>query len=127
AWQSTRPDVAGTLKEQSNNVASSRAAFRQALVVAQLALSLLLVVGAGLFAGSLRNLLNVNLGFRTERLLLFNVNATLSRPKLAESLAFYRDLQERLAAIPGAVGVGAAMSGPFSDSNRGGNLTVEGY
>src|SRR6185369_16995300 len=51
----------------------------------------------------------------------------LSRPQLADAVAFYRELQSRLAAIPGAIGVGAAGSGPFSDSNRGGNITVEGY
>ncbi|SPE31157.1 conserved membrane hypothetical protein [Candidatus Sulfopaludibacter sp. SbA6] len=127
ALQSTRPDLAGTLKEQASNVASGPARFRRGLVIAQLALSLLLIVGAGLFAGSLRNLLTVNLGFRTQRLLLFDVNATLSRPKLADAIAFYRDLQDRLTAIPGVAGVGAAASGPFGDGNRGGNLTVEGY
>ncbi|HEY2018228.1 MAG TPA: ABC transporter permease [Bryobacteraceae bacterium] len=127
ALQATRPDLAVTLKEQASNVASGPARFRQALVVAQLALSLLLVVGAGLFSGSLRNLLNVNVGFRTQHLLLFNVNATLSRPQLADALTFYRDLQDRLAAIPGVNGVAAAADGPFGDGNRGGNLTVEGY
>jgi len=127
ALQSTRPDLAGTLKEQVSNVASGPARFRRGLVVAQLALSLLLIVGALLFAGSLRNLLTVNLGFRTQRLLLFNVNATLARPKLADAIAFYKDLQERLSAIPGVTGVGAAASGPFGDGNRGGNITVEAY
>ena len=127
ALQSTRPDLAATLKEQASSVASGPARFRRGLVIAQLALSLLLIVGAGLFAASLRNLLTVNLGFRTERLLLFNVNATLSRPNLADALAFYKDLQQRVSAIPGVAGVGAAADGPFGDGNRGGNITVEGY
>ena len=127
ALQSTRPDLAGTLKEHASSVASGPARFRRSLVVAQLALSLLLIVGAGLFAGSLRNLLSVNLGFGSQRLLLFNVNATLSRPKLADAVAFYKDLEQRLAAIPGVAGVGAAAGGPFGDGNRGGNITVEGY
>jgi predicted permease len=128
ALQSTRPDLASTLKQQSAGIAHGHAGFRQMLVVAQLALSLVLLVGAGLFSASLRNLLLVNLGFRTERLLLFSVNATQTRPGLAPAVAFYRDLEERLAAVPGVAGVGAAASGaPFSDGNRGGNLTVEGY
>ncbi|MGA2195311.1 MAG: ABC transporter permease [Bryobacteraceae bacterium] len=112
---------------QATNVAGGPARVRQALVVAQVALSLLLVVGAGLFTGSLRNLTRVNLGFRTQRLLMFGVNASTSRPQAAVATAFYRDFQARLAAIPGVTGVGAADNGPFSGSNSGGNLTVEGY
>ncbi len=127
ALQATRPDVSGTLKQQATSVAGGPARFRRGLVVAQLSLSLLLVVGAGVFTGSLRNLLQVDLGFRTRKLLIFNANATLSRPKLADALAFYKDLLDRLSALPGVSGVGAAASGPFGDGNRGGNITVEGY
>jgi predicted permease len=92
-----------------------------------MALSLLLVVGAGLFAGSLINLSKVNLGFRTERLLMFNVNATATRPELASAVSFYHDLQERLSSMGGTAGVAAAADGPFGGGNRGGNLTIEGY
>ncbi|HWC96093.1 MAG TPA: ABC transporter permease [Candidatus Sulfopaludibacter sp.] len=127
ALQATRPDLAGTLKQQATNVAGGSARFRRGLVVAQLALSLLLVVGAGVFSGSLSNLLHVNLGFHSQRLLIFNVNATLDRPKLADAVAFYKDLQDRLAALPGVSGVGAAASGPFGDGRTAGNITVEGY
>ncbi|MBZ5724479.1 MAG: ABC transporter permease [Acidobacteriia bacterium] len=129
ALQATRPNVAGTLKDQAANVVSGGGAarLRKALVTAQVALSLLLAVGAGLFASSLVNLMRVNLGFRTERLLMFSVNATLSRPDMARAVPFYRDLEQRLAAVGGVAGVGAAEGGPFSGSNRGGNLTIEGY
>ncbi len=127
AMQATRPDVSGTLKQQASNVAGGPARFRRGLVVAQLALSLLLVVGAGVFSGSLRNLLHVNLGFRTQRLMIFNANATLSRPKLADALAFYKDLLGRLSALPEVSGVGAAADGPFGDGTTAGNITVEGY
>ena len=58
---------------------------------------LLLLVGAGLFSASLRNLLDVKLGFRSERMLQFNINATQTRRELAPAVAFYRDLEERLA------------------------------
>jgi predicted permease len=57
----------------------------------------------------------------------FKVDATRNRPLVADSVAFYRALQERLAAIPGVTGVAASGSGPFSNSNNGGNITVEGY
>jgi predicted permease len=128
AWQATRPDTAGTLKNQASSVASGGAArFRGALVMAQMALSVLLVVGAGLFTGSLLNLTKVGLGFRTERLLMFSVNATTTRPQLANAVSFYQDLEERLRTAPGVAGVGSAAGGPFSGSNTGGNLTIEGY
>ncbi len=127
AMQSTRPDLAVTLKQQATSVAGGPARFRRGLVIGQLALSLLLVAAAGLFTGSLRNLLNVNLGYRTQRLLIFNVNATLGRPKLPDALAFYRDLEQRLAAIPGVSAVADAASGPFGDGSSAGNITVEGY
>ena len=106
---------------------AERRASAQSLVVAQMSLSLLLVVGAGLFAGSLINLSKVNLGFRTERLLMFNVNATTTRPQLASAVSFYRDLQDRLSTMGGVVGVAAAADGPFGGGTTGGNLTIEGY
>src|SRR5476649_633509 len=128
AFQATRPNLAGTLKTHAADVASGGAArFRGALVVVQMSLAVLLVVGAGLFAGSLINLSKVNLGFRTERLLMFNVNATATRPQLASAVSFYHDLQARLSTVGGVAGVAAGEGGPFSGSNNGGNLTVEGY
>jgi len=128
ALQATRPNLSATLKNQAANALSGGAArFRGALVVAQMSLSLLLVVGAGLFAGSLIHLSQVNLGFRTERLLMFSLNATTTRPQLAPAVSFYRDLEERLGTVGGVVGVAAASGGPFSGDASAGNLTVEGY
>ena len=121
-------NVAASLKELSQSVASGgNAGFRKALVVGQLALSLLLVSGAGLFSGSLNNLLNLNLGYRTQRVTTFAVNATLSRRDVATANAFYEDLQTRLERIPGVTAVAAGADGPFSGGTRAGNMTVEGY
>jgi predicted permease len=130
ALQATRPAIAGTLKDQTGNIASAGgpARLRQALVVGQLALSLLLVAGAGLFTSSLMNLLNLNLGFRTQRLMTFGLNASISRPKIAESATFYRDAADRLSSVPGVSAVTFGTSGgPFAGGSRGGNLTVQGY
>ena len=128
ALQATRPNLAGTMNNRSASTLSGGAArFRASLVVAQMSLSLLLVVGAGLFAGSLINLSRVNLGFRTERLLMFNVNATATRPQLASSLTFYHDLERRLSTMGGVTGVAAAADGPFGGGTTAGNITVEGY
>ncbi len=129
ALQATRPDLAPTLKDQALNVASGgrTARLRQVLVSAQIALSLLLVVGAGLFSSSAANLLNAHLGFRSSQLLMFGINATLDRPEAAAAAAFYRELQTRLYAKPNIVAVVAADGGPFSGSTSAGNITVEGY
>jgi predicted permease len=129
ALQATRPNLVTTLKDQAGSIASGAGTrMRKVLVAGQLALSLLLVAGAGLFTASLINMLNLNLGYRTQRLMAFGVNATLTRPNAPETIAFYQDLEQRLIAIPGVTGVAAAAAGgPFSGSTRGGNITVEGY
>jgi predicted permease len=127
ALQSTRHNLAGSLRAGAAAAVVSAVWFRKCVVAAQVALSLVLVVGAGLFSGTLYNLAKVNLGFRTERLMTFKVDATRNRPLVADSVAFYRALEERLAAIPGVTGVASSGSGPFSNSNNGGNITVGGY
>ncbi len=128
ALQSSRRDIAGALRTSSAMSTGGGAVwFRKCVVVAQVALSLVLAVAAGLFSGTLYNLAKVNLGFRTERLLTFKIDAALSRPHVADAVAFYRDLQQRLATLPGVTGVAASAAGPFSNMNSGGNMTLEGY
>ncbi len=127
ALQSSRRDIAGTLRTSSSMATGGAVWFRKCVVAAQVALSLVLAVAAGLFSGTLYNLAKVNLGFRAERLLTFKLDAALSRPHVADAVAFYRDLQQRIAAIPGVAGVGASAAGPFSNMSSGGNITVEGY
>ena len=96
-------------------------------MVAQIALSLLLLVGAGLFTRSLYNLLRVNLGFRAENLLTFDLDPSASGYNTPRGLALYRELRERLATLPEVRAVAAASSGPFTGGNSGGSVKVEGY
>ena len=128
ALQATRPNVAGTLKDQASNVLSRghSARLRRMLVTAQMALSLLLVVGAGLFSMSATNLLNADRGFRTKRLSMFLVDATLIRNGAAATV-FYGDLLERLNGLPGQAGVAAGDGGPYSGAGWGSGIKVEGY
>src|SRR5579864_1712352 len=126
---STRLDLTAALKEQSGNAAAggAQAWLRKLFIMAQVALSLMLLVGAGLFGRSLFNLMTEDPGFRAEKLLRFSVDPSLNGYDIARSHAFYRDLQQRLAALSGVRSVGAARSGPFGHSLRSGSITVEGY
>jgi predicted permease len=129
ALQAGRAEVASTLREQRASLAAAGggARIRRVLVVAQLALSLLLLVGAGLFARSLFNLQRVDPGFRTERLLTFAIDPSLNGYTKERGFALFHDLQERLVRLPGVAAAGAASPGPLTHSNRGSNITVEGY
>ena len=101
ALQSTRPNLAPALKDQGGSIATgSSSGLRKALVVAQVALSLLLLIGAGLFVRSLRNLKDLDPGFRIRNMLTFSVDPTLSGYTPERTLQFYRKLKENLDAIP---------------------------
>jgi len=129
AWQATRPDVAPSLKEQSTSSSVSRthATFRKLLVVAQISLSLLLLIGAGLLARSFVNLATHNPGFRSENLLTFSLDPLLSGYTPERASSFYRQLSERLQTAPGVQKVASAMFSPFSDTDASTNVSVEGH
>ena len=129
AGQALRVDTAPMLKESSVGIAGrhAHARWRGALVVSQLALSIVLVVTAGLFGVSLRNLLEKHPGFQPENLLTFSVDPGLSGYTGPREFAFLQELERRLKELPGALDVGAARGGVFNGSDRGANVTVEGY
>jgi predicted permease len=97
ALQATRPFAASGWNDRASTASGSAARLRRVLVTGQIALAMLLATGAGLFTLSLTNLLDINLGFRTQQLLSFSVNATLDRPETPRAIAFYQDLLARLA------------------------------
>ena len=128
ALQSTNPDVAPTLKDQGGAVVGGGAVrLRKALVVAQVTLSLLLLIGAGLFMGSLNNLRNLGPGFKTDHLLGFEMDPSLNGYKLDRTKAFYQRLNENLAAVPGVQTVGLASLRILADNDWESSMTVEGY
>jgi predicted permease len=128
ALQSTRPRLANTLKDQAGGVIrGGSAGLRKALVVAQVSLSLLLLVGAGLFLQSLRNLKTLNPGFEVNNLLVFNVDPTMSRYDKAWAKEYYRRLDEKLTAAPGVQSL-AGVIVPVLENNEWDNwVTIEGY
>jgi len=100
---------------------------RKGLVVAQVALSLLLLIGAGLFTRSLMNLRGLDPGFRAERLVAFSVDPSLSGQDFTERVATLRRIQEELEALPGVASASAAEVALLSGSAFGSTLRVQGY
>jgi predicted permease len=103
AWQATEPGIATVLKDQAGAIVlgAGHVRLRKALVVSQVAISLLMLIAAALFTRSLRNLNAVDLGFGRDRLMSFQLDPSLNgyTPERIRVLA--ETLQQKLAAIPG--------------------------
>ena len=110
ALRATGGDVNAALKQTNRGVVASRSILGKSLLVAQVAISLVLLVGAGLFLRTLDNLRKVNVGFNPENLLLFRVQPHLNRYDEKRMFGLYADLLQRLAAVPGVRG--AALTNP---------------
>ena len=102
AWQARKVDVNASLKESSGKGTTGRGRLRGALVVAEVALSLVLLVGAGLLIRTFTNLLGVTPGFDPRNVLTFQVDLNGERYDTAgEAEAFYREAVERIGRLPG--------------------------
>jgi predicted permease len=124
----TRPQVAATLKDEAGSVAGGASAeLRKSLVVAQVALSLVLLIGAGLFLESLTNLRELRPGFDTHNLVTIAVEPTLNGYKPALARQYYRQLTERLEALPGVKSVAFAVIPLLIDDEWDNWVTMEGY
>jgi len=128
ALQSTRPDVGRTLKDQAGAVVGGgHGRLRNVLVVTQVALSLLLLIGAGLFLRSLKNLSNLGTGFPAERLVGFNIDPSLNGYTPQQLNGFYQQLADSLGAIPGVKSVAVASMRIMENNEWDSGLTAEGY
>jgi len=104
ALRATRVDLTPALKDNARGViGGSRIGLSNALVIVQVALSLVLLTGAGLFVRTLRNLNNVDVGFNTENVLLFRVSPRLSGYKATQIAQLYEQMLQRIEAVPGVV------------------------
>lgn len=102
AWRTTRVDLTPSLKDTGrSSSAVHRSLLSRGLVVVQVALSLLLLVGAGLFVRTLLNLKRVDPGFNTQNLLLFEVQPALIGYKDEKLRQLYQQIGERVEAVPG--------------------------
>jgi predicted permease len=128
ALQTTRPDVGRVLKDEAGAVVGGgHAGLRKTLVVAQVALSLLLLIGAGLFLRSLENLSNLGPGFPAERLVGFNIDPSLGGYTPERAKIYYQQLTNALSSIPGVQSVGLASMRILEDNEWDSSMTVEGY
>ena len=129
ALRAARLDPASTLRGQGRGTVSAARDvlhFRRGLVTAQVALTLVLLVGAGLFVSSLRNLGRVDLGLKPDRVLGFSIEPKLNSYTAPRTAQFARRLTEAVATLPGVRSVTAAELSTLTDSTSGTNVTVEG-
>jgi predicted permease len=120
ALRATRVVLSASLKESSRSVSGSRTILSKSLLVLQVAVSLVLLIGAGLFLRTLQNLRNVEVGFNTQNLLLFSVNPQLNRYDEQRIAILYEQMKEGLHAVLGVRSVSlsrtALLAGSISTS-----------
>jgi predicted permease len=129
ALHTTRPDLITALKDQAGQPSGARSAarFRSGLATAQIALSLALLVAAGLFTRSLVNISRVDLGLKVDNVATFGVSPVLNGYTPQRSLQLFARLEDEIAAMPGVTGVTCALVPLLTGSNWGSDVAVQGY
>jgi predicted permease len=128
AFRTTRVDLGTTLKLDTRTMrGASRLSAPKLLVALQVALSLLLVVGAGLFGRSFRNLTRTDLGFEPDRVVSANINLRVVQYPVGQLPDLYRRLVERLEALPGVQSAANSTCLLATNCHRGSGLKVVGY
>src|SRR5215216_6785962 len=128
ALQTSRVDLNDTLKEGGRGSAGVRSRARSLLVVTEIALSLVLLVGAGLMIQSFLRLRRVNIGLDAKNVLTATVIVPRTKYREPEARAlFFKQLVERTRHLPGVEEASATATLPLTGSNWGRSLTVEGY
>ncbi len=128
AWQTTNVELGVALKERGNSVlGGSTAHWRKWLVAAQVSISVVLLIGAGLFVRSLQKLTTQNVGFATDRLLMFALDPKLSGYTQQQTIDLYSRVRDRIAALPGVRGVTMAENSLLADEISMVTISIEGY
>jgi predicted permease len=126
AIRATGLNVNAALKETGRSVVGSRSVLGRSLLIVQVAISLVLLVGAGLFLRTLSNLRHVDVGFNPQNLLLFRINPQLNRYDEARMFTLYRDLVDRIGAVPGVRAVAMSQPALLSGSVNSTGIFVQG-
>ena len=128
AFRATRLNLTDSLKDgRSSAGASTKGRLAKALVISQVALSLVLLVGAGLFVRSLMNLTNVDTGFKTENVIRMHVDpSSVGYAEDARLTRMYRQIEEVVSALPGVVGSSFSIFA-FNEGTWNNPIWVQGY
>ena len=116
ALRATQVDLAGAMKENSRSVVASRTWLSKALLVIQVAISVTLLIGAGLFVRTLRNLQSVDVGFSSSNILMFRINPALNRYEPERITQLYQRVQTAIEALPGVRSVSFTRTALLSGS-----------
>ncbi|HEY6338233.1 MAG TPA: ABC transporter permease [Candidatus Sulfotelmatobacter sp.] len=129
ALGATRTSLQTTLKDQGSSVSHSKANvhLRKWLMISQVALTSTLLASAGYFVKSLINLEHQDLGVKTDHVVQFALNPSLSRYTPQQTIALFDQVREAATALPGVRAVGVVREALFQGDDWGSNLTVEGY
>jgi predicted permease len=129
ALHSTRADLVTTLRANSGKHSGTRAAtqFRSSLVMAQIALSMALLIGAGLFVRSLVNVSRVNLGLTIDNIVTFSISPERNGYTRAQSRQLFDRTTEALSQIPGVTNVTEALVGVLAGNSWGNDVEVDGW
>jgi len=129
ALHSTRPDLVTALKGTAGQPSGARSAsrFRNSLATAQIALSMALLVAAGLFVRSLMNISNVQLGLKPDNVIMFAVSPALNGYTPARSKQLFERMEDALSALPGVQGVTSGTVPLLAGDNWGNSVNVEGF
>jgi predicted permease len=129
AWHSTKPDLVSAIKAQAGQPSGARGAarFRSSLVTAQIALSMALLMCAGLFVKSLMNVSRVDLGLEIDNVVTFGISPGLSGYEPARAKSLFERAEQELATVPGVTGVATARVPLLAGNNWGNDVSVEGF
>ena len=128
ALHSTRPDLVTTIRANAGQISGARAAnrFRSTLVTVQIALSMALLICAGLFIKSLMNVSSVDLGVKVDNVVTFSISPALSGYNNERSLILFNKLEQELSAIPGVNAVTSSLVPLLANNNWGNNVHIQG-
>lgn len=127
AAQFWRPNLAPALKQQAMTAGSGPLRFRRISVATQIGLSILVLVGAGLFVRTLHNLKSLDVGFETDHLVTFGIRATLAGYQPDQTRNLHTRVLQTLAALPGVRSVASTTDRELADNNSSNNITLAGY
>jgi putative ABC transport system permease protein len=127
ALQNSKPDLMATLKEGGQKGGSQGGRVRNALVIAEVALALVLVIGAGLMVRSFLRLQRVDPGFNPDNLLVLSIELPGARyPEDSQAIAFFEQAEQRIKALPGVVDVGTTNVAALKGAAYTNDMTIEG-